>query len=965
MAGYTRQSSYTDGDVIQADDSNLEFDQMLAAFNNSTGHSHDGTSAEGPVIGLIGDAGNTTPLNKLAVDTANDRLSFYVDVAAASVEQLRVEDGVAYPVTNNDIDLGTSVFMFKDGYLAGTLESVSLQVTNVKANDGTVAGSIADSTGVFTIASAIITTADINGGTIDGTVIGGATPAAVTGTAITGTSFTTTGDMSFGDNDRAIFGAGSDLQILHDGSNSIIDEVGTGSLFIRGTNINIQHRDSDPHESMINAVSNGAVTLSHNGSPKIATTATGIDVTGTITSDGLTVDGRGSFYSGVLSEQSQLRLGYSSGFHWSLGRENATTGDLFIESHDGTDTPRLRVGSGGDISFYEDTGTTPKFYWDASAESLGIGTSSPSNPLDVVGTIASNVSTTGDLNFSATSTGGGAYRIYPDSATTGNPTWLHQSNSSENQAWVIGGVERMLLDGDDLSVTGTITAGNIFTSGTLSSSKAAGYGAMEVGGPSGGLIDLKAPFSDDYDARIIYNAGTDLQLITLADEPILLRQGGSTKLNTTSTGVSVSGKLHVTTDIAVGTDVNNGAKLTMESGEDNPSLTGTMATGHFVAQTSSGGPALNVGSDSSGTWYNSAYSNNAGIARVHRWLVGGEEAMRINIAGNVGIGTSSPNGLLELSATTGSGSLNLVSTVNSTDAGQKVAFFGAGRSETDEEMAYIQGLLVSNSGGAGNVQSGQLAFGTSGVEAMRIDSSGNITATGSVTAGDVFITGPSPLLRLTDNDAADKHATIQNNNGTTFIDGRNDTANGAIVFRGAGGGVADEYGRFDSSGHAIIPAGVTLGTSAGVYAAANTLDDYEEGTWTPTFSATGLSGVTTGGGAAGYYTKVGNKVTAWFTIYTTGTFTKGSAALFIAGLPFTSANNTGGQGATSFHNATRFDASPPIAARVDSNSTSIKLYSSINATGAGTDPVSASSSNMRSAAGENCNFISGTVVYMV
>ena len=36
MAGYTRQSSYTDGDVINAADSNDEFDQILAAFNNST-----------------------------------------------------------------------------------------------------------------------------------------------------------------------------------------------------------------------------------------------------------------------------------------------------------------------------------------------------------------------------------------------------------------------------------------------------------------------------------------------------------------------------------------------------------------------------------------------------------------------------------------------------------------------------------------------------------------------------------------------------------------------------------------------------------------------------------------------------------------------------------------------------------------------------------------------------------------
>ena len=52
MAGYTRQSTYTDGDIIQAADSNDEFDQLLAAFHNATGHKHNGTAGEGPVIGL-------------------------------------------------------------------------------------------------------------------------------------------------------------------------------------------------------------------------------------------------------------------------------------------------------------------------------------------------------------------------------------------------------------------------------------------------------------------------------------------------------------------------------------------------------------------------------------------------------------------------------------------------------------------------------------------------------------------------------------------------------------------------------------------------------------------------------------------------------------------------------------------------------------------------------------------------
>ena len=121
MAGYTRQSTYTDGDVIDAADSNDEFDQVLAAFNNSSGHKHDGTAAEGPVIGLIGDPGVTTPLNKVVVNNTNNRIGVFVDAggAGSTVEQVRFQDGVIVPVTNNDIDLGTSGVKFKDLHLAG------------------------------------------------------------------------------------------------------------------------------------------------------------------------------------------------------------------------------------------------------------------------------------------------------------------------------------------------------------------------------------------------------------------------------------------------------------------------------------------------------------------------------------------------------------------------------------------------------------------------------------------------------------------------------------------------------------------------------------------------------------------------------------------------------------------------------------------------------------------------------
>ena len=120
MAGYTRQSSYTDGDIINAADSNDEFDQILAAFNNSSGHKHDGTAAEGPVIGLIGDAGSTTPKNKVVVDNANDQIEVSIDVSGTSTEQFVIKDGVIEPTTDNDIDLGSSSKEFKDLYLDGT-----------------------------------------------------------------------------------------------------------------------------------------------------------------------------------------------------------------------------------------------------------------------------------------------------------------------------------------------------------------------------------------------------------------------------------------------------------------------------------------------------------------------------------------------------------------------------------------------------------------------------------------------------------------------------------------------------------------------------------------------------------------------------------------------------------------------------------------------------------------------------
>jgi len=98
-------------------------------------------------------------------------------------------------------------------------------------------------------------------------------------------------DINFGDNDKAQFGAGNDLQIYHDSAtgDSNIDEIGSGNLVL---NVNgfVVEKYGAANEKMLEGIADGAVNLYHNGLTKLATTNTGVDVTGTVTADGLTID---------------------------------------------------------------------------------------------------------------------------------------------------------------------------------------------------------------------------------------------------------------------------------------------------------------------------------------------------------------------------------------------------------------------------------------------------------------------------------------------------------------------------------------------------------------------------------------------------------------------------------------------------------------------------------------------------
>jgi len=222
MAGYTRQSvaDIIANAVIKAAPVNAEYNAIRDAFNASTGHKHDGTSAEGAYVPTISDTDN---YNKVVIDATNNRISFYNEVSSAAVEQIRLEDGVLKPVTDDDVDLGATGAEFKDLYIDGIGYIDSVVITGGTIDD-TVIGSTTAAAGTFTDLTSTGTsthaTVDINGGAIDATTIGATTPAAgdftdvgltgnltVTGTsALTGTTTITSADINSGAMDNTTIG---------------------------------------------------------------------------------------------------------------------------------------------------------------------------------------------------------------------------------------------------------------------------------------------------------------------------------------------------------------------------------------------------------------------------------------------------------------------------------------------------------------------------------------------------------------------------------------------------------------------------------------------------------------------------------------------------------------------------------------------------------------------------------------
>jgi trimeric autotransporter adhesin len=781
--------------------------------------------------------------------------------------------------------------------VTGTLPVATDGVTGVTSSTGT--GSVVLSNSPTFTGTVTIPTADINGGTIDGTVIGGSTAAAGT---------FTTGQFN-----------------------------------------------------------------------------TSLNVDGTATMDGLTVDATstlGQTLHNTSGVSIYTRYQNNSGNDNYIGYTNNNF-DVFPNN-----SKALTVASGGDISFYEDTGTTPKFVWDASGEILGIG-GSPNAALPATGTLL-QLQRTGSsrLNITAANVSYSAIDFGDtDDLDVGKIEYYHANNT---MYFSTNATNRMVIDSSGNVGIGTTSFTNkLNVTGAMPS---AGTPLVQLSENSGGARDgLYLNYTGTTNAAVhslkitdaskthlavrgdgnvgigtaspnsTASAGPTLEISGTAGGNLVLSDSNATSGQRAKYILSQGGELYVghsaddgtspVNDLVIDSSGNVGigtASPSISSGYTSLTLNNATNSGYLVLQNNgttkmdmyvSGGSVPTLRSISS------ALSLQAGGANVITFTTNASERMRIDASGNVGIGTSTPTVKLQVSG----GDIGFTNSQNRTisiltggvnqfggtltvsagsagtggggsDAGQLLLNGGNG---FDGIGTLIRGDVIISAGANAytNAYHGTIQFQTASgtgtkTERLRIDSSGTLlvgkTGAGTNTAGSQIdptgranFTVAANFGLLVNRLTSDGELARFQKDGTTV--GSIGT-NSNIYLVGTSSGLrirANDIIPVDATGAGndnALDLGIAsqrwkdLYLSGGVYlggtGAANLLDDYEEGTWTPVIRDTSEAGtIVTVTANSCTYTKIGRIVTL------VGSFTRSDAAsltgnLVITGLPFTA---TGGQ----------------------------------------------------------------------
>ena len=767
-----------------------------------------------------------------------------------------------------------------------------------------------------------------------------------------------TGDLSFGDSNKAIFGAGSDLQIYHDGSHSRLVDSGTGNFIIQAGEFRVN--TSDDGEAMIKGNENGDVELYFNGAQKLATTSTGIDVTGNITTDGLTIGATDRIYldggsdtfiqesgsddlrffvggsqavrvraSGTdilgtvtandltLSDTSPLlTLSDSDGtnqtmtFRESAGasfidvRNGSGFGTFNLRRLNGTNTLRtMQVLTSGDVALYANDGTTQAFYWDASTSRLGLGTQLPSHEIHIQADSpqfrledSDGTNTYGDIQFNGTAlsliTRGGAssHGVMRFKSTNGTDTL--------NRLEILSNGDVLFYDDAGASGGRWDASAKSLGIGTVSPAVAldvhdSGDATIRILSTGTGVSDdtiLRSQISGTTASNYLYFGDADdnnsgQMRYVHSDDSMRFYAGATTerlRLYSTASifynGVTEIGRFHSNNNFGIGT-TNPPYDLTVSNaGAEGLEIGAGYTSGANLMQHYNRSGASWVRADSYADYYR-FYVSGSGSAQ-----------MTLDTAGRLGIGTVPAN---NLHIHSGGNTVAKISSVfnGSTTTGLYIDTVG------DTSAAR---LLFSKSGTTRGLI-GYSHNASAASESINFSTGSGLIAT--MKGGNVGINNSAPDTSLHIGDISATNATGQ---GQVKIE----SSSGNLAQDSGLEFVASSYGlgygwkmdSIDVGGGTPLVFGVRQGATSwtervrfhhaggitfnGDSATANALDDYEEGTWTPTYEASSaFTSITYDASVYGYYVKVGRQVFIQG-IVRTDAVSGGSGNVEIGGLPF-------------------------------------------------------------------------------
>ena len=706
------------------------------------------------------------------------------------------------------------------------------------------------------------------------------------------------GHLQIDDNNEIKIGTGQDLKIYHDGGNSAIQNT-TGDLYVYGGDNEIYIRAVNGEDGII-VKPNGEVELFHNGIQKFETKSDGIDVTGEVQCDSLDVDGVVDITGNVtlhanldLQDNDILRIGTGDDlklFHDGSNSyiADAGTGNLSIQSDGG----EIQLAKGGTfehmVRAIVDGAVT--LYYD------GVGKiATKSDGIDVVGEVqCDSLDVDGAVNFDGSSVtydstnglkladsvqlrlgAGNDLRIYHDGSnsiirnTTGHlkarANTFHINNSDDNESMALftanGAVElfydnakKFETKSDGIDVTGEVQCDS-----------------LDV---DGGIIDIDTANDSPLDMNVT-DSGPNYVSLRRAGTRVAYYGFGGSGNNFEITNETSDGQLVFFTNSLSRARIDSSGRF----------LLGTTTEGHSngdditVASSATTGITIRSGTSSSGNLY---FSDGTSGDDEYRGYINYDHGNdRLNIGTNATARLSiNSNGAWGIEGTSNYGTSGQVLTSNGND------------SPTWQDAA--SGSTDSISEGNTNVEcvdtgsDGHILFDTEGSEAMRIDSSGNVgighnSPASLLTIGGDAITSAKPTVSIAPS-SGNGSLTLRGGAATLSFDitGGND---GTIIYDNSSD-LLFKNGTLDSSTERMrMLAGGGL-TFNGDTAAANALDDYEEGTWTPHLYVGSTQ--QTLDVSYGIYRKIGSLV--FIKCHVSPSSVSGSGAVQIRNLPFTQAS---------------------------------------------------------------------------